>query len=100
MLQILNFDYFILGGGLNDFIFISLLAYETVSQLCPTLCNPMDCNPPGSSVCGIFQATILEWVAFSFSKGSSQPRARTRVSCTAGSFFTDWAMRETLLEYR
>ena len=60
-----------------------------VAQLCPTLCDPMDCSPPGSSVHGISQARILEWVAISFSRGSSQPRDQTRVSCTAGKFFTD-----------
>ena len=54
----------------------------------------MDCNPPGSSVIGIFQARILEWVAISFSRVSSRPRDWTRVSCTAGRFFTDWATRE------
>ena len=45
-----------------------------VAQLCLTLCDPMDCSPPGSSVHGILQARILEWVAISFSRGSSQPR--------------------------
>ena len=45
-----------------------------VAQSCPTLCNPMDCCPPGSSVHGILQARILEWVAFPFSRGSSKPR--------------------------
>ena len=45
-----------------------------VAQSCPTLCDPMDCSPPGSSVHGIFQARVLEWVAISFSRGSSQPR--------------------------
>ena len=48
----------------------------------------MDCSPPGSSVCGIFQARILEWVAISFSRGSSQPRYQTLVSCIAVRFFT------------
>ena len=62
-----------------------------VAQLCPTLCDPMDCSPPHSCVHEICQARILEWVAISFSRGSSQPRDRTRVSCTAGKFFTDWA---------
>ena len=52
------------------------------AQLCPTLCNPRDCSPPGSSVHGIFQARILEWVAVSYSRGSSQPRDQTCVSCT------------------
>ena len=42
-----------------------------VTQSCPTFCDPMDCSPPGSSVHGIFQARILEWVAISFSRGSS-----------------------------
>ena len=49
-------------------------------QLCPTVCDPMDCSPPGSSVHGISQASILEWVAISFSRGSSQPRDQTQVS--------------------
>ena len=60
-------------------------------QLCPTLCDPMNCNLPGSSVHGILQATILEWVAMSCSRGSSQPRDGTHVSCgfcIAGGFFT------------
>ena len=52
-----------------------------VAQSCPTLCDPMDCSLPGSSVHGIFQAVILEWIAISFSRGSSQLRDRTRVSC-------------------
>ena len=43
-------------------------------QSCPTLCDPMDCSLPGSSVLGIFQARVLEWVAISFSWGSFQPR--------------------------
>ena len=47
-----------------------------VAELCPTLCDSMDCSPPGSSVCGIPQERILEWVAISFSRGSSQPRDR------------------------
>ena len=51
----------------------------------------MDCSSPGSSVHEIFQAMILEWVAISFSRGSSQPRDGTQVSCTAGRFFTEWA---------
>ena len=58
------------------------------AQSCLTLCNPMDYSPPGSSVHGTLHARILEWVAISFSKGSSQPRDRTQVSCTAGRLFT------------
>ena len=62
-----------------------------VTQSCPTLCNPMD-----YALHGILQARILEWVAFPFSRGSSQPRDQTQVSCTAGGFFTSWATREAL----
>ena len=57
------------------------------------LCDPMDCNLPGS-IHEIFQARILEWVAISFSRGSSQPRDRTRVSRIVGRCFTFWATRE------
>ena len=59
-----------------------------VAQLCPVLCDPMDCSLPGSSVHGIFQARVLEWGAIAFSTGSSQPRDRTRVSCIVGRCFT------------
>ena len=65
-----------------------------VVQSCPTLCNPMDCSPPTFS--GILQARILEWVSIPFSRGSSQPRVRTQVSCIAGGFFTISVTRETL----
>ena len=61
------------------------------------LCDPMDGNPPGSSIHGILQARILEWVAIPFSRGSSWPRDQTRVSCIAGRFFTVWTTREELL---
>ena len=54
-------------------------------------CDPTDCSPPGSSVHGILQARTLEWVAISFSRGSSRPRDRTQVSCIAGGFFTNSA---------
>ena len=70
-----------------------------VSQLC-LLCDsydPVDCSPPGSSVLGILQARILDWVTTSFSRGSSQPRDRTQVSCIAGRLFTDQATREAQL---
>ena len=63
----------------------------SVTQPCPTLCDPMDCSPPSSSVRGILQARLLEWVAISSSRGSSWPRDWTCVSCisaSAGSFFT------------
>ena len=54
-----------------------------VAQSCLTLCSPMDCSPPGPSVHGVLQARILEWVAISFSRGSSEPRDRTGVSCNS-----------------
>ena len=62
-----------------------------VTQLCPTLCNPMDGSLPGSAVHGIFQARILEWATISVSRGSSQPRDWTEVSCIADRCFTIWA---------
>ena len=55
-----------------------------VAQSCPTLCNPMDCSPPGSSVPGILQARVLGWVAIPFSRGSSPPRDWTQVSHKVG----------------
>ena len=57
----------------------------------------MDCSLPGSSVHGIFQPRVLEWAAISFSRGSSQPRYRTLVSCIADRCFTVWATREAWL---
>ena len=63
-----------------------------VTQLCPTLCNLMDWSPTGSSVCGILQARILEWVAIPSSRGSYWPKDWTRIFCIAGRFFTAWAI--------
>ena len=129
-----NFHLKVVGGWI--FIFVcAVLCF--VAQSCPTLCNPMDCSPPGSSVHGdspskntgvgfhallqgIFPTQgsnpglshcrwilyhlshqgcprILEWVACTFSRGTSWPRNRTRVSCIAGGFFTRWAIREALI---
>ena len=68
-----------------------------VTPLCPTLCDPMDCSPAGSSVRGILQARVLEWVAISFFKGSFWLRDWTLVSCIAARYFTDWATREVLV---
>ena len=66
----------------------------TVTKSCPTLATPwtLACQAPLSMV--FSRARILEWVAISFSRGSSRPRNQTRVSCPAGRFFTNWAMRE------
>ena len=65
-----------------------------VAQSCLTLCDPMDCSLPGSSLHGILQVRVLEWVAISFSRGSSQPRDQTQVSCIPGRRFNLWATRE------
>ena len=80
--------------SLNSIVFMFLRSLikergSEVVQSCPTLCDPMDCSLPGFSMHGIFQARILEWFAISFSRGSSWPRNRTRVSCTAGRLFTE-----------
>ena len=76
-----------------------------VIQSCPTLwdptdCSPMDCSPPGSSVQGILQARILEWVAMPSSRASSQLRDWTQVSCIASRFFAIWATKEVLRRIR
>ena len=72
-----------------------------VAQTCPTLCNPMDCSLPGSSVQGVLQARILEWVAIPSSRGSSQPRDQTHVSCGScigrSGFLTTKATWESLV---
>ena len=66
-----------------------------VIQSCLTLCNPTDFSRPGSSVHGILQARVLEWVAIPFSRGSFQPRDWTWVPCIAGGFLNVWTTRET-----
>ena len=76
------------------FQFLHSESESEVAQSCPTLCDPMDCSLPGSSIHGIFQARVLEWVAISFSRGSSWPRDRIRASRIAGRRFTVWATRE------
>ena len=73
-------------------LFSNCEKWEWKSQSCLTLCDPMD-----YIIHGILQARILEWVAFPFSRGSSQPRDQTQVSRIAGGFFTSWATREAHL---
>ena len=68
--------------------------WSEVAQSWPTLYDPVDCSLPGFSVHGILQARILEWVAISFSRGSSQPRDGTQVSHIGGRRFNLWATRE------
>ena len=75
-------------------IYLDKESESEVAQSRPTLCNPMDYSPPCSSIHGILQARILEWVAISFSRESSWPRDRTQVSCIAGRCFNLWATRE------
>ena len=69
-----------------------------VAQACPILCNPMEYSLPGSSVHGIFQAIVLEWIAISFPRGSSQTREWTWISHIVDRCFTLWATREVLRE--
>ena len=64
-----------------------------VTQSCPTLCDPMDCNPPGSSVHGILQARIFEWVAITFSRGSTWSKVWTWVSHITDRFCTVWVTK-------
>ena len=68
--------------------FIEKRQVSEVAQLCATLCDPMDYSLPGSSVHGIFQAIVLEWIAISFSSKSSRPRDRTQVSLIVDRHFT------------
>ena len=70
---------------------VSAVCVCLVAQSCLTLCDPMDCNLPDSSVHGILQARILEWI---FSRGSSQPKDWTQVSNISGGILTIWATRE------
>ena len=78
----------------HDTSFSLVTKWSEVAQSWPTLCNPIDCSPPGSSIHGIFQARVLEGVAISFSRGSSWTRDQTQVSHIAGRCFTIWAIRE------
>ena len=73
----------------------SLKVKVLVSKLSATVCDPMDCSPPGSSVHEILQARVLGWIAILFSRGFS--RGQTQVSCISGRFFTIWATRDALV---
>ena len=92
------------GGGANTEITVPgtcvvlcCVVLCVLVQLCLTLCDPMDCSLPGSSVHEIFQARILEWGAIPFSRGSSPPRDRIRVSCIGRQILNHWATWEALL---
>ena len=75
-------------------IFGLMCMHAKLLQSCPTLCDPMDCSLSGSSVRGILQARMPEWVTIPFSRGSFWPKDQTQVSCIAGRFLTVWATRE------
>ena len=81
-----------------DSVYVPARKRSEVAQSCPTFCNPMDYSLPRSSVHGILQARILEWVAISFSRGSSRPRDQTQVSRIVGRCFTIWTTREALIK--
>ena len=72
-----SWDFSVVMYGCKSWIIKKSEGEGEVAQSCPTLCDPMDCNLLGFSVHGILQARILEWIAISFSKGSSRPRDRT-----------------------
>ena len=78
----------------NIVIYIYMLLLCLVTQSCLTLCDPMDCSLPGSSVYGILQARTLEWVAMPSSKGSSQPRVEPVYPTLAGRLFTTGGIGE------
>ena len=82
------------GTWIIFIFYVSLKMKVLFAQLCPKLCDHMDCSLPGSSVHGILQIRILEWIAILFSRGSSWPRDRTQVSYIAGRFLTIWTTRE------
>ena len=77
----------------------SEVKWSEVTQSCPTLCDPIDCSLAGSSVHEIFQAKVLEWIAISFSRGSSRPRDWTQVSRIVDRCFTAWTTREAPTAY-
>ena len=89
MQNFLYFYIFCIFTRLHSSLGYMLDVKVKVARSCPTLCDPVE-----YIVHGILQVRILEWVAFPFSRGSSWPRNQTRISCIAGSFLTNWAIRE------
>ena len=88
-ISILSFIRIMIGIVMNLLIVL-------VAQSCLTVCDPMGCSLPGSSVHGILQARILEWVAMPFSRGSFWHRKQTQVTWIVNRFFTVWAIREVM----
>ena len=87
-------DWICSGASQSLCLFSLWKSKSEIAQSCPTVCDHIDCSLPGSSMHGVFQASVLEWAATSFSRGSSQPRGRTRVSRIVGRRFTIWATTE------
>ena len=88
------------GGNWRAFGAFFYWRQVLVTYSCLSLCDSMDYSPLGSSVHGLFQARILEWIDIPFSRVSSWPKDRTCISCIAGRIFTIWAAREALTEGR
>ena len=91
-LSLLSFMLYFLPSALVQHI--SCMLCVIVAQLCLILCDPMDCSLLGSSVHGILQARVLEWIDISFSRGSSRTKDRNQLSYIAVRLFTIWATRE------
>ena len=89
-----SLSHLILKAAWWDWRLHGHLVCVLVAQSRTTVCECMDCIPPGFSVHGLLQTRILEWVAIYFPRGSSRARNRTQVSCITGRFFTIWATRE------
>ena len=99
-MKIINFFSHIVGIAFRLCLLLSFSSHQyfwggycfccccSLVAKCPTLCDSIDCSPPGSTVHGILQARILEWINISFSRGPFLPRDWTHVSCLAGRFFT------------
>ena len=94
--RIFSVNIFTIRYNISTSKFWSYCCCCLVAKLCLTLYDLMNYSPSGSSIRGISQARILEWVAISFSRGSSQPRDQTCISCIAGRFFYHWANWEEL----
>ena len=95
-IQVVSHVLAVVNNAVNITMNIVIVA---ASKSCPTLCHPMVCSSPDSSVHGISQARILEWLAISFSRGSSQTRGRTCVSCIGRQILYHWATRECWCEH-
>ena len=87
-------DFYVVLFKFSNILYLCLL-----TQSCPTLCDPMDCSLPGSTVLGILQARILEWVAISYSRGSSDPGIQPVSTALVDRFFTNAPLRKSKVIY-